>query len=161
MGAPVVDVTGRKVGSVDTCVYRSDEARLFALQVARGAVVSKFGGLLIDSVLSVGAKGVVIDSAEEITNDLKNLDKIAKESGPVVGVNAVTESGKQLGKVFDLLLDADTGFIVRFYLRRHILNERIIPRQFLVSITPRQVVFRDVVDTPVFDQLAQTEATPA
>lgn len=160
--APVLDVTGRKVGSVDTCVYRADEARLYGLQVSRGSVVSKFGSLLIDDIISLGSKSVIVDSGELIGKHLKDLDSIAKETGTIIGVKAVTESGKVLGKVFDLLFDSDTGFIVRFYIRRHVLSERIIPRQFLVSITPKQIVFRDVVDTPIFDQVAtQAEATPA
>ncbi len=155
--SPVLDATGREHGTVDTCVFTSDEGRLYGFQVARGSMLTRFLALRLDSVLSVTHKGLIIDQEQDLGKDLKGLDVIAKKSGKVLGVKAKTESGKTLGKISDLLIDADTGFIVRFYIR-NLLMERIIPRQYLVSITPREIVFKDVVDTPIFDQVAASEA---
>jgi len=155
----VVDATGTKHGAVDTCVYIGDEARLYGLQLAKAGVITRFRGVRFADVLSVNQHAIIIDSPAVIEKDLKDFDAVAKATGPVVGVTAKTESGKKLGKISDVLLDADTGFIVRFYLR-NLLSERIIPRQFLVSITPREVVFKDVVDTPLFTQVATAEAAP-
>lgn len=160
LGAPVLDTSGVKHGVVDAGVYLASEARLYGLQISKGSVLTRFRGLLITDIIAVNQRSIVIDTPEVIQKQLKELDQIAKETGPVVGVAAATESGKKLGKITDVLLDADSGFIVRFYLRQ-LLSERIIPRQFLVSITPRQIIFKDVVDTPIFDQVATAEAMPA
>ena len=160
VNASVLDTTGTAHGSVDACVFLATEARLYGLQIARGSVMTRFRGLLFADVISLNQHSVIVDSAETIKKDLKELDEVSKNSGPVIGITAVTESGKRLGKISDVLVDADTGFIVRLYIR-NLLQERIIPRQFLVSITPKQVVFKDVVDTPLFDQVASAEATPA
>lgn len=160
INAPVLDVTGREHGTVDACTFTSSEARLYGFQVARGSMVTRFRTLKLESVLSVTHKGLVIDQAEVLSKDMKELDQIAKSSGKILGVKARTESNKTLGKISDLLIDADTGFIVRFYIR-NLLMERIIPRQYLVSITPREIVFKDIVDTPIFDQVAATEAVAA
>lgn len=158
--SPVVDVTGTTHGTVDACVFLANEARLYGLQVTKGNVVTKFRAVRIEDVISINPRHVVIDSTDVLTKDLKDFDQIAKQSGSVLGVSAVTESGKRLGKISDVLMDADTGFIVRMYIR-NLLHERIIPRQFLVSITPKQVVFKDIVDTPLFEQTATTEAPSA
>ncbi len=158
IGSAVIDVGGVKHGTIDRCVYLADEGCLHGFQVAVPGVITKFRSLELADCISLNQESVVIDSPTVIQKDLKPLDEIVKKNGPVVGLGAVTESGKKLGKVFDLLLDADTGFIVRLYVRA-LLNERIIPRQFVVSITPEQVVFKDVVDTPLFDQVASAEAS--
>lgn len=152
----VVDVHGLKCGRIDRCVYNRETAALAGFQVAAGGVVSRFRALNLIDCITLNHENVVIDSTAALGKDLRPLDEISKLSGPVVGVIAITESGKRLGTVSDVLLDADTGLIVRLYVRR-LLAERIIPRDFLVSITPKRIVFKDVVNTPVFTQVATAD----
>jgi uncharacterized protein YrrD len=152
----VVDIQGLRCGQIDRCVFSREAAALAGFQVATGSVVSRFRGLDLTDCISLNHEAVVVDSADDLHKDLHELDEIAAATGPVIGVAAMTESGDRLGTVSDVLLDADTGLIVRFYLRR-LLVERIIPRQYLLSITPKQVVFKDVVNTPVFTQVATAD----
>lgn len=153
----VSDVSGIRHGRVDKCVYSADHAALVGFQVAASGVITKFRSLSLQDCISLNHESVVIDSSAALGKELKELDAVSELTGPVVGVTAVTESGQRLGTVNDLLIDADTGIIVRFYLRK-LLAERIIPRDYLVSITPKRVVFKDVVNTPVFNQIATAEA---
>lgn len=153
----VLDTSGQNCGRIDRCVYSAETARLAGFQVATSTVVTRFRGLDIADCLSLNHERVVIDSATVLNKNLKELDAIAEVSGKVVGVAATTESGTSLGHISDVLLDADTGLIVRLYVRK-LLAERIIPREYLVSITPKRVVFKDVVNTPVFAQVASAEA---
>ena len=94
---------------------------------------------------------------DRLNPDLKEFDKIYKNFGPVMEVRAKTESGRSLGRISDLLIEAESGIIVRFYLK-NLLSERIIPREYLVSITPKQIVFKDIVDQPIFDSLVSQTA---
>lgn len=160
LNGTVVDVSGLKHGRVDQCVYDAATARLAGFQVAVSTVMTKFRGLAIENCISLNHEHIVIDSSAVLTKNLKELDEIARLSGKVVGVSAITESGASLGHVSDVLLDADTGLIVRLYLRK-LLTERIIPREYLISITPKQVVFKDVVNTPIFTQIASAELPTA
>jgi uncharacterized protein YrrD len=157
---PILDATGVVLGKVDTAVYLATEGRLYGFQVAKPGVLTRFAGVEFSDVLSLNQHSVIVDTIECLQRDMKEFDKVAKATGPIIGLNAKTESGKKLGKISDLLLDAESGFIVRFYIRQ-LLQERIIPRQFVVSITPREVIFKDVVDTPLFDQVAGAEAAAA
>jgi uncharacterized protein YrrD len=153
----VSDVAGVRHGRIDKCVFSADQATLVGFQVATSGVLTRFRSLAIQDCISLNHEAVVIDSAAALGKDMKALDEIASRSGAIIGVSATTESGARLGTISDVLLDADTGIIVRFYLRK-LLAERIIPREYLVSITPKQVVFKDVVNTPVFSQIATSEA---
>ncbi len=158
---PVTDTSGRACGMLDRPVFSANEGRVFGFQVSQGSLVTKFKALNYHDILNIGASGAVIDTEQVLGKELKELDAVAKEAGPLLGVKARTESGKSLGRVTDVLIDAETGFIVRFYLR-NLMMERIIPRQFLVSITPREVIFKEIVDTPIFNQVAtELGASPA
>lgn len=156
---PVTDTFGTEHGRIDSTVFWAAEARLCGFQVSTG-VVTKFRALSLLDTLSINERSVIVGSPAALSSDLKEFDAISQETGPVVGVKAVTQSGRSLGKISDVLLEAETGFIIRFYVR-HLLSERIIPRQYLVSITPRKIIFKDVVDTPLFDQVASSETGPA
>lgn len=152
----VSDVSGIRHGRVDRCVYSADLGALIGFQVATSGVVTRFRALALQDCISLNHEAVIIDTSEALGKDMKELDAVAATSGPIVGVTATTESGQRLGTVSDLLIDADTGIIVRFYLRK-LLAERIIPREYLVSITPKRVVFKDVVSSPIFNQVATAE----
>lgn len=153
----VVDVQGVGYGKIDRCVYNAERASLVGFQVALGSLVGRFRALALVDCISLTQQTVVIDSKEALSKDLKTLDEVATLSGPIVGVTAQTESGNGLGTISDLLIDADTGLIVRLYVRK-LLSERIIPREYLVAITPKKVIFKDVVNTPVFTQVASAES---
>jgi len=152
----VVDVQGVRYGRVDTCIYNADTAALAGFQVAASGVVARFRALMLVDCISLHHENVVIDSGQVLTKDMRELDAVAQHSGKVIGVTAVTESGTRLGVISDVLLDGDTGLIVRLYVRK-LLAERIIPREYLIAITPKRIVFKDVVNTPIFNQVASAE----
>lgn len=159
VGLPVVSDKGQKLGTVDQFVFDGAQAKIVGLQVVRPGVLKKFSGLFYDDIRDASRQGFITQATKLQTN-LKELDEISKKFGKVIGINAVTESGQNIGRVSDIIFDADTGRIVRFVVR-NFLKERIIPRQFLVSITPKTIVFQDVVETPVFDKVATMPAPEA
>jgi len=151
---------GQKLATVDRVIFDGEKAQIVGFQTAQRAVITRFSRLDFDQTLSVGRGEVVIDDQKNLQRDLKLFDQLRHQYGHVIGVAAKTEAGQSIGKITDLLIDGETGLIVRFYLN-HYLRERIIPRQFLVSITPRQIIFKDIVNQPIFDQVATAGATSA
>ncbi len=152
-GLPVVDSSGTEYGVIDFLVYDGKIGQAVGLQVAKSGVVKKFFGLEWRDIASSNRRAIVIHDKSALKTNLKDLDNIYHHYGRVINVTATTESGKRIGRISDVLIDADTGLIVRFVIRS-LFHERIIPRHFLVSITPNAVVFQDVVDQPIFDKLA-------
>lgn len=157
IGAPVIANSTTKLGTVDFPIFNGKEARLVGFQVVQTGIVKKFRGLLIEDIVDITRTELQISSASVLQTNLKTLDAQFKEFGSIIGVQAKSESGKKLGKIFDVVIETGSGRITRFYMR-NLLQERIIPVQFLVSITPREVIFKDVVTQPVFDRVAVAEA---
>lgn len=153
LGAAVRLAEGQKLATVDRVVFDGREARVAGFQTATRAVLQKFGSLEYSDVLAVERGEVTVDNRQSIHHDLKHFDSLRRQYGAVLGVTAKIESGRKIGRITDLVIDADTGLIIRFYLGQF-LRERIIPRQFLVAITPKQVIFKDIVNAPTFDQAA-------
>jgi len=157
LGASIRLTNDKKLATVDRVIFDGGRAQIAGFQTSQRAVLTKFGRLDFVDTLAVERGEIIIDSEKSIQKDLKPFDQLRRHYGSVLGVTAKTESGRKIGKITDLVIDADTGLIVRFYLGQF-LHERIIPRQFLVSITPKQIVFKDIVDAPTFDQVAVSQS---
>lgn len=160
VGQAVMDEKGQKLGSIETLVFNGQTGRLAGFGVNKPGLLSKTAALPLEATLILAADQITVDAESAITANTKPLDELFKRYGRAIGVSAKTESGNKIGRVTDVFLEAETGIIVRFYLRNG-LKEQIIPRQFLVSMTPQQVVFKDVVDQPIFDQVATMEPVQA
>jgi uncharacterized protein YrrD len=160
LGTDVHDSTGAKVATVSRAIFNGRKATLAGLQVVLPNIVKKTSVVYFEDILSLDRKSVVVDSKTSLKTDMKDGNELLKIFGSVVGVNAKTESGRPLGKVHDLYLDSESGLIVRIYIRQ-LLKERIIPREFLVSISPKEVIFKDIVDQPIFDKVATSSAATA
>lgn len=156
-GTPVQDQSGHRHGSVDFLVVNGKEAKVTGFQVVQNAVIKKFAGLDWKDITAISRRHFQIKNSSVLQKNLQPFDTIYRTYGRVMGVTAKTESGKKIGRISDLLIDADTGLIIRFAIRS-LFQERIIPRRFLVSVNPREIVFQDVVDTPVFDKVAASPA---
>lgn len=159
-GLSVQDKHGETVGAIDFLVIHGKDAHVSGAQVIKGGIVKKFYGLDWQDVTNINRGSVEIADKNCLATNLKNLDELYRVYGKVIGVSAKTESGKNIGHVSDLLIEAETGLIIRFVLR-NLIQERIIPRQFLVSVTPKQIIFQDVVDQPIFDKLASSAQVAA
>ena len=155
LGLPVISASSARLGTVDRCLFDPKGIKLAALQVPRG-IGRKVSSLDFRDVLPLTRRSLIVDSDEALKSNLDGLDELHHRAGPVLGTVAKTESGRRLGRVGDVLIESETGGIVRFYLR-NFLPERIIPRQYLVSINPKAIIFKDVVDQPIFNQLASAE----
>ena len=156
-GAAIRSADGKKLSEVDRVIFDGDKVRIVGFQTKERAILTRFGRLDFDLTLAVLPGEIVIDNQKSIQRDLKLFDQLRRQYGDVIGVVAKTESGLKIGKITDLVFDTETGLIIRFYLGQF-WRERIIPRQFLVAITPKQIVFKDLVTKPIFDQLATAGA---
>lgn len=154
-GLSVLNNEGRSLGKIDRLVVNATGLRLAGAVVIASKLYPTFHGLFFDDVIQIDRAGWLVKSAPPKTN-IKELDKIALRSGAIIGVKAVTESGDGLGHVSDFFFEAETGEIARFVIR-HFLKERIIPRQFVVSVTPQAVVFQDEVNKPTFETAVAAE----
>lgn len=157
---PILTANGEKAGNVDMAIINGKTLQIIGFQIInRKAIglVKKFSSLYYEDIISISSTEIIIEDKESLRANLNELDQTYKNFGPVVGVVAITESGKRLGRVADLYVDTLGGSIIRFYIR-HLLKERIIPSDYLVAITPRRIIFKDVVGDPIALDKAVAEA---
>lgn len=154
--ANVLTAKGEKVGRVDRIIFDQKDAKIIGFQLIIPGVLKKFMGLDFADVLSLERGVIVIDNFQSLQKDLKPFDQASVAAGKIVGVSAQTQSGQLAGKVVDLAVEDTTGYITRFYLRQFV-TERIIPRSFLVKITPKKIIFEDAINSPTFDTIAATK----
>lgn len=155
-GIALRTVAGEKLGEVDFAIFNGKEATLMGFQIVHKKIIKKFSGVYFIDLIDITKDEIVIENQKALKTDLKDLDETFKNFGPIVGIVATTESGKRIGRVADLYIDLTTGAIIRFYIK-NLLQERIIPKEYLVAITPERIVFKDIVGTAKFSK-ASTQA---
>ena len=151
--AEVISTKNEQLARVDRLVFDADKVKLARIQIVNNKILKKFLSLDYQDVLSADRGQIVVDSAESFSKDLTSLDQLYAKGGKVIGVKAVTQSGQTVGRVSDVAIDETTGLITRFYLQQ-LLTARIIPRPFLVKITPQKIIFENAINSPTFNQLA-------
>jgi sporulation protein YlmC with PRC-barrel domain len=150
---PVLDNGQNKLGLVNSLYFEGDKGSLVGLKVVNTGVLKKYYALgYLDCDIS-SQQVVSVENKEALKEDLVDYDALIKKFGKLLGVKAITQSGKSLGVIEDVLIEVESGLIVRMVLRNYVM-ERIIPRQFVVGITPKRIIFQDVVNQPTFDKLA-------
>lgn len=122
-GRAVVDIDGaEKVGSIDKIILDPDGRRIAGFVVTRPG--SGFPGtksqVLIPSsaVHAIGPDAVTIRQSAVAESDIGRLEGLPRGSD-VIGRKVVSEDGRFLGKVGDVLLDRADGRIVGYLLTEH------------------------------------------
>ena len=143
IGQPVFNNQGQKLGKVRSLAV--DQKGILAGLVIKSGLV-ELSALPYEKITDFTSNNLV--TSLERLDKASELIKIQQRAGLVLGLPAFTESRKALGKVQDLYLDVATGQIIRYYLRS-LLQEQIIPEDLVSALTPKAVVFKDEVLTPV------------
>lgn len=126
-GRAVVDVdAAEKLGQIDRIVLDTDGRRVAGFVVSRGGSV--FGGgehltVSADSVHAVGPDAVTVRRGANVDND-SLLDGLPRVSD-IVGRKVVSDQGRLLGTVDDVLIDETDGRIVGYSLAGADLDDKL------------------------------------
>ena len=117
-GRAVVDMdAAEKVGKVEKVILDPDARRIAGFQVAHGG--SLLGSptrltLPASSVHAIGPDAITVHGSV-VMSDLSRLESLPRVSD-VLGRKVVSEGGRLLGKVDDVLIDGETGGIIGYAL---------------------------------------------
>ena len=118
-GRAVVDLeTAKKVGYVDEILLDTDGGRIAALQVTEGSKLTGGKKVIVptSAVESIGPEAIMVRAnAERLDADVSH-DAFPRLSH-VKGRKVVTEGGKLLGSIDDVLIDGADGRIVGYTLK--------------------------------------------
>jgi len=152
-GLPVRTTEGRTLGKIGHIVFDLTDLKIWGMEVETKGVFVGQRSLPWEKVIALGPEGAVINEAKDLQSDLAIVRQKRKNGGEIIGLRATTQNSGHLGQIYDLQVEAETGLVARFVLN-NLFKERIIPRQFLVTISSNQAVFQDEVNKPTFDKLA-------
>jgi sporulation protein YlmC with PRC-barrel domain len=128
-GRAVIDIdAAEKVGTIEKLILDPDGRRIAGFVVVRAG--SGFPGskdeVLIDSstVHAIGPDAVTIRQSAVAGSDTSRLETLPRGSD-VIGRKVVSEDGRVLGKVSDVLIDRTNGHIVGYLLSDHTPGKRL------------------------------------
>ena len=119
-GRAVVDLdAAEKVGKVERLVLDPDARRVAALLVSRGGAISGDGMHMTvpaSAIRALGPDAVTIHPGAAVSEQaLAQLDRLPRTSD-IIGCKVVSEDGRLLGRVDDVLIDRHDGRIIGYSL---------------------------------------------
>ena len=121
-GRPVIDIdAAEKLGAIDKIILDPEGRRVAGFIVSRG---SGFGAskertiVPAAAVHAIGPDAVTIRQSTVVGSDIGRLEALPR-GADVIGRTVVSEDGRALGKVSDVLIDRTSGRIVGYLLSDH------------------------------------------
>jgi uncharacterized protein YrrD len=106
-----------KIGQVEDVLFDAQFRQVLGFRVKRGGLFGKAQALLRDSVTSIGAAALTVQSPDVI-NDEERFAELAhaSTSSQVERTQVVTESGELLGTIAHLEIDDDARKVTAYVL---------------------------------------------
>ena len=130
-----------------------------ALYVSGPLVKSNPSVLHVRDIRESGSLGYIVDDSEKIMplDDLVRLQEIINFNFNLIGNQAVDESGRTIGKVYDFTYEPNSFEIQQIYVKPPLLKSFsnptvIIHRQQVISVTNEKIIVKSPtikVDEPV------------
>lgn len=103
-------------------------------------------------VLELTPEGLLINSANSLLeiDEVLKIKEIFDRQLKIIGAKAETESQRQLGKVFDFVIETNINALVKFYIKGGLLSPvLILPPEKVVKIEKGKIIFsEDVLEKP-------------
>ncbi|ADL11955.1 PRC-barrel domain-containing protein [Acetohalobium arabaticum] len=107
---PVVNLeTGKEIGDVKDVVFDPDTERIVGLIVEGGGFFKGDRMIPYDQLYSMGDDAVTIKDESALSDLDDTKDYLIDNPGDVIGSKVVTDDGKELGIIEDIILNPDDG----------------------------------------------------
>lgn len=126
IGAKIYTVdTGKEVEDVDDVIYSPEENKVVALLAKSKGIFSDAKVIFLTDAKGVGKDAVLIESESMMKNSSdipQKISHIAEEDTYLTKTKVITEDGKDLGEVSDILFDTLTGQVKEFEVSQGLRN---------------------------------------
>jgi uncharacterized protein YrrD len=152
-GLSVVGITdGDAIADVKDVVYSPDRGALLGFTLnKRGFFSGPMKAVLAyDDVVAVGRDAVMVNGRSAVTEGGESLAAVVDESAGrnVLGDDVLTDGGKRLGKVFDVVIEVTSGEVVGYELTGDPELQAHAGRPLLVPIPATLAVSGTVLMVP-------------
>lgn len=138
------------VANVGDLIIDPTKLELMALYAKQPGWRGQEAVLMVRDIREIAREGLVVDSLEDIedVSEIVRLKELVEHPFKLMGIKVASESGSNLGHVEDASIDTETYQVDKLYvrpslLRNFLLNNLVINRKQIVSVTDKEIVVRD------------------
>jgi len=145
IGLPIFELKNQSLlGYSHECVIDNVKKSILGIVLKPGIFSQPKYILLQMDVLKILKKNIVIRDEGAISEikDLVRVQALIDDGMFGIGQKVQTESGNNLGKLYDFLVDSESLGITKLYVR-DMTKERIISASDIISIEPKVIVIKD------------------
>ncbi|KXS42492.1 MULTISPECIES: PRC-barrel domain-containing protein [unclassified Candidatus Frackibacter] len=109
---PVINLqTGEEIGAIEDVVFDPEEKRIVGLIINNKSLFQGSRMIAYEELHSVGEDAVTIEDDSVLTKLDDTKEFLTGPNGSVIGSRVVTDDGKELGNIEDIILDSTNGQI--------------------------------------------------
>lgn len=143
----VVALTGEILGEVKNLLYDARECKLKGFVVADGGWLRGAKAVLLPQVQEITEMAVVVKDRTAV-RDIREMEGITSADCNVKGYTLITEDGRELGIIQDLVFSPDCGIIKGYELSDGVIDDLLKGRTTVavtgrVDIVGEQVIVSD------------------
>ncbi len=141
--------TQSKIGQIQEIIIDPENGHILGFLVKIEGILSKSKALSIVDIREWDKNGIVTDTLENLVDpaEIIRLKTLIDKKIILIGMKTETESGKNLGKVEDLLIDTDTQRVAKYYLKDLLGQTKILTSDKVIRID-KKIIFTDDVTEP-------------
>lgn len=147
IGLPVAaEDTNSKIGQIHQILIDPENGRVLGFEITPTGILPPTKVLSITDIVDWDPNGLVTHSIDNIVdkNEILRIKEIIDKNIYLIGKGCQTESGKNLGKAEDLLIDTETESVTKYYINDLFGQARVFTADKVVKID-KKIIFRDDV----------------
>lgn len=148
-----------RIGHIKRLIIQPDTGQLLAFGVQPASWFSREVFLSTQDVLHIEAHTVGIRGEDQLVpaQELIRVQESLERNIPVLGQAAITQAGKHLGRIDDLLVEIDTWMVMKYYIH-HLLHEQILHADRVHLMTSKAIIFFDDLEGITEDARSESVA---
>lgn len=98
----------------------------------------------VADIFAIDERGITVKSPDDVVDlgEVLRAKAIFESKFRMIGLAVVTQSGKRLGKITDLVISTQTGRVVKFYVGSF-LSDRVIPWEKVIKVERKKMIVDD------------------
>jgi uncharacterized protein YrrD len=142
--------TQTQIGMVDDLIIHKTKLEVYGIVLKKTSFMN-FGETQVISatdILEMNSQAVVVNNDDAIIpiSEAVRLKEAIDQKYYGIHQRIVSKKGKNIGLVYDYLVDSTTQKITKFYCRT-LLNEKIISTNSVIKIEGKKIIIKDELET--------------
>jgi len=161
INSPVVELkTQTQIGVVDDLIIHKTKLEVYGVILKKTSFLN-FNEIKVISgtdILEMNSQAVVVNNNDAIIplSEAIRLKDAIDQKYYGIYQRIVSKKGKNIGLVYDYLVDSTTQNITKLYCRT-LLNEKIIPVHSVIKMEGKKIIIKDELETKqIVDQAVET-----